>query len=295
MPLETVGRLAVGSPPTPSTTRNDTMSSTHENTIREAKETRDDLAAAVADKLPIKSKLANLVLLTVNCIFFIVGVAFAMGSSALLSVADQFYGNDVFKFQLVIGLRLGLAVGLFLVVLALLGCLATCRVSACGLALYTSLLGLAILLQIGSVIILFLFGSSIASMQIGAPSFRYQNGTIKREWHTRSAVVIEHEAVMSFLNDTYIDCCVVKDVNTKHCELALRLAGTCEGVTSKQWRRSLKHAIASYAAPTAFAMCGFLVMELFVLIVACCVMWRICSMSTTKYKVEKGFSKIEMV
>ena len=166
----------------------------HEASIREAKETRDDIAAAVAEKLPLKSKVANLVLLTVNCIFFIIGVAFALGSSTLLASANEFYGNDVFKLQLVMGLRLGLAVGLFLVVLSLLGCLATCRVSACGLALYTSLLGLAILLQLCSVIILFVFGSSIASMQIGAPSFRYQNGTIKREWHTRPAYVVEHEA-----------------------------------------------------------------------------------------------------
>ena len=152
--------------------------------------------------------MANLTLIVVNFLFFITGVGFAMGSAALLSVADNFFGNEVFKQQVVIGLRLGLSTGIFLVVLSLLGCVATCRVSAFGLALYVFLLSMIIILQLTAAIVLFVFGESIASMDIGSMSMRWENGTVKKEWHTQPAYVVEHEALRSFLNDTYTDCCV---------------------------------------------------------------------------------------
>ena len=271
--------------------------------LNEAKDARNNLADAVQSGkgLAFTSKMANLVLIVVNFLFFVVGVGFAMGSAALLSVADDFYGNDVFKAQLVIGLRLGLSTGVFLVLLALLGCVATCRVSSYGLACYVFLLSSIIILQLTAAIILFVFGTSIASMEIGGVSMRWQNGTIKKEWHTRPAYVIEREALRSFLNDTYSDCCVPpvhvdRDGNElQHCLFAERLAGTCQGQTSPQFRKNLKHGIAAYAAPTAWGLIGFVNLELFILVVTSCVMWRLCATpSNVKYKVRKGFSKIEM-
>ena len=130
--------------------------------------------------------------------------------------------------------------------------------------------------------------------------------------HTRSAYVIEHEAVFSFLNQTYTECCVHQhwdpnsgtsdnersNENTKkyqHCQLAERLAGACEGQTSHQFRSNLKHGIAGYARPIAAAMLSFVFCELFVLTISICVMWRICASGNVKYKVEKGFSKVEIV
>ena len=150
--------------------------------IREAEDARDEAASQIAQKLPLKSKLANCTLLIVNLLFFMMGLAFTAGASGLLSISDQFYGNDTFKLQLVIGLRLALSTGVFLVVLSLLGCLSTCRVSPIGLGIYTALLSTVIILQVSAVAIMFLFGASIASMEIGGPSFRWQNGTIKRQW-----------------------------------------------------------------------------------------------------------------
>ena len=278
---------------------------------QQAEDVRDEVADAVRGKLPLKSKCANMTLLIVNAVFFIVGVAFALGSASLLSVSEQFYGNGTFKTQLIIGLRLSLATGIFLVALSLLGCLATCRVSAFGFACYTCLLATVVILQLTAAVLIFVFGASVASMQVGGPSFRWQNGTIKKEWHTRPAYVIEHEAIRSFLNDTYTECCIhqhwTPDTGTsdtdrpnenspqwRHCALAERLAGKCDGKTSHEFRRALKHGIASYAYPTAAAMLAFVVIELMVLIVASCVMWRICATPRTQYKVEKGFSKIEM-
>jgi hypothetical protein len=265
--------------------------------ITEAKDVRNDLADAVrgGKGLAFSAKMANLVLILVNFIFFVVGIAFAMGSAALLSFADNFYGNDVFKAQLALGLRLGLATGVFLVMLALLGCLATCRVSACGLAIYVFLLSTIVILQVTAATILFVFGTSIASMNIGGVSFRWENGTIKKEWHTRPAYVIEREALRSFLNDTYTDCCVPPVHKVRHCTLAQNLAGSCDGQTSKQFRTNLKNGIAAYAAPTAWGMLSFILLEIFILIVTSCVMWRICATpSNVQYKVKKGFSKIEM-
>ena len=73
------------------------------------------------------------------------------------------------------------------------------------------------------------------------------------------------------------------------------LAGECEGQTSLEFRKNLKHGIGSYAAPAAWGMICFTTLEIFVLLVSSCVMWRICATPRSpNYKVEKGFSKIEL-
>ena len=105
---------------------------------------------------------------------------------------------------------------------------------------------------------------------------------------------IEVQAVTSFIDDTFQNCCVKKD-DHKHCQLAKRLSDGCHDGDAERFANALIEGISAFASPAAISLVVFAVVQVYVFVVAGILLCRICSRSKIPYmKVAKGFKGMEL-
>ena len=275
--------------------------------MHELKEARTELAelgeeaaSAIRSETPLRSKFASWLLLCQTAMFLTVGLAFVGAGAAALSTAEtflSFHSDESLATALRAGLQMGIATGVFLVVLAAIGCVATWRLSTVGLAVFVSLLGVAIVLQVAGAALIFNYGSQLNAIPISDISVKL-NGTSTPSISGKTGLDLEKEAFESFLNITYTECCVHKhwgegSLEWRHCHLAQELAGSCDQ-GAHRFKQSLADTLGSFALPLARAYVVFAAWQFFVFVLALCVLWRVASMSKVQYKMGKGFKRIEV-
>ena len=266
----------------------------------EAAELAEEAAAAIRSETPLRSKFASWLLLCQTAMFLTVGCAFVGAGVAALSTAETFlsyHSDESLAAALRVGLRMGIATGVFLIVLAAIGCVATCRLSVAGLAVFVSLLGVAIALQVAGAALIFEYGAQLNAIPISKISVSL-NGTKAPTISGKTGLDLEKEAFESFLNITYTECCVHKHWGEgtpqwRHCHLAQELAGSCDQ-GAQGFKQTLADTLGGFALPLARAYMVFAAWQFFVFVLASCVLWRVASMSKVQYKMGKGFQRIEV-
>ena len=120
----------------------------------------------------------------------------APSGAAALSTAEtflSFHSDESLATALRAGLQMGIATGVFLVILAVIGCVATCRLSTVGLTVFVSLLGVAIVLQVAGAALIFNFGSQLNAIPISDISVKL-NGTSTPSISGKTGLDLEKEA-----------------------------------------------------------------------------------------------------
>ena len=259
-----------------------------------------EVTSAIRSETPLRSSFASWLLICQTAMFLTVGCAFIGAGASALGTAESFmsyHSDESLATALRVGLRMGVATGVFLVVLSLIGCVATYRLNLIGLTIFVVMLGVAIMLQIIGGALIFNFGEQLNSIPISEVSFN-MTGTRSPVISGKTGLDLEREAFDSFLNITFTECCVHKHWSEgtpqwRHCNMAENLAGSCDqGLQG--FKESLARELANFALPLARAYMVFAAWQIFVFTLAFCVLCRVASMSKVQYKVGKGFKRIEI-
>ena len=267
----------------------------------EVKEVADELTSAIRSETPLRSKFASWFLICQTTMFLTVGLIFTLATVSALDTTKSFlsyHSDEYLARMLTVGLRMGIATGIFLILLSVLGCWATCRLSVVGLTVFVATLGIAIVLQVAGSALIFEYGSQINNIPVTEINIALNKTTGTATISGKTALDLEQEAFKSFLNITYAECCVHKhweegSTQWRHCKIAENMAGSCDQ-GKQEFKQALANRLSDLARPLARAYLVFAVWQLLVFVLASCVLWRVAHMSKVQYKMGKGFSRIEI-